>query len=158
MNLNQPQPVQIKLSSLKMIGATIMNDMSTRYWALSAVKTIKPEGFFRLNMIHLLGILFKGLVITLVFFYSPKGFQNVTQPLFLFTAACTALALEYYERFILKNLTLSIIQNHCSDEDLASEMGCRPCVAVRAVPEALVADLAEVLLGQLEGLRPVPVQ
>lgn len=109
-----------KLSSFKMIGATIMNDMQTRYWALHLIKSSQNHNDQTLKVIHASGLFAKLFTTCILFLITILGNTHFTILIAFVIVGITAVILEVIERKKIKNITLSILKNHFTDDELAN--------------------------------------
>lgn len=109
-----------KLSSFKMIGATIMNDMQTRYWSLHLIKSSQNHIDKTLEIIHASGLLAKLLTTCILFLITILGKTHYTMLIAFVIAGITAIILEIVERKKIKTITMSILKNHFTDDELAN--------------------------------------
>ena len=109
----------VRLSSLKMIDATIINDMPTRYWALHLIKAARYPVYLPLQTLHLTGLALKLIVIYLVFAMTILG--NITPQIIVifFLAGVAAIGVETLERKHIRNAAMLIFKEHYTDSDLS---------------------------------------
>ncbi|MEW5895953.1 MAG: hypothetical protein AB1650_09415 [Candidatus Omnitrophota bacterium] len=107
-----------KLSSSRMIAATIFNDLAARYWSLQIIKKSPVSGKQTISIIHTAGLSLKMVLSALIVAITAR---NLFHPAILAAATLIfiiMLIFESKERHFIKNTILPIIERRYPKESL----------------------------------------
>lgn len=112
-------PKTAKLSSFKMIGETIINDMPTRYWGLYLLKGLQPPAFSVIKRLHLAGLIAKTILIYIFFLMTMLEHYHIATVAIFTVFVLLSAILDHQERKLIRNSTINALEKYYTEDVLA---------------------------------------